>query len=51
MAIRNAICNAGEADLTTVFHLTWWEPQDSQVSMWLGIVESILTSASPGNDS
>ena len=24
MAIRNAICKAGEADLTTVFHLTYW---------------------------
>jgi hypothetical protein len=24
VAIRNAICKAGEADLTTVFHLTYW---------------------------
>jgi hypothetical protein len=24
VSIRNAICKAGEADLTTVFHLTYW---------------------------
>jgi len=24
VSIRNAICKAGEADLTTVFHLNYW---------------------------